>query len=186
METASDSLRPCDGPVYVWEWYFSVKLVTPARTFFISGLKSRVLKLPFLLKNDGKKWSRPFFFEIHQTPSELLLPSAKKSAQKRLAWQVGRYLWMGSVNIKINYRPLFTIIFKAKNVDFKTRDFSRSCCAQALRIWKPNDCSVIHQECCNREEGAGGTYAHHSTTYLPLGFSYIATALYMYGNDALA
>ena len=55
---------------------------TPARTHSISGLKSRVLKLTFLLKNDGEKWSRIFYFEIHRAPSELLLPSAKKSAQK--------------------------------------------------------------------------------------------------------
>jgi hypothetical protein len=35
------------------------------------------------LKNDdGEKWSRIFYFEIHQAPSELLLPSAKKFAQK--------------------------------------------------------------------------------------------------------
>ena len=31
---------------------------------------------------------------------------------------------MGSVNFKINSRPLFTIIFKLKNDNFKTRDFS--------------------------------------------------------------
>ena len=54
---------------------------TPARTLFISGLKSRVMKLPFFeLKNDGKKWSR-IYFEIDRAPSELLLPSAKISAQ---------------------------------------------------------------------------------------------------------
>ena len=34
----------------------------------------------FELKNDGKKWSR-IYFEIHQAPSEILLPSAKISAQ---------------------------------------------------------------------------------------------------------
>ena len=28
------------------------------------------------------------------------------------------------MNFKINSRPLFTIIFKLKNVNFKTRDFS--------------------------------------------------------------
>ena len=33
-------------------------------------------------------------------------------------------LWRGSVNFKINSRPLFIIIFKLKNVNFKTRDFS--------------------------------------------------------------
>ena len=48
-------------------------LCTPARTLSISGLKSRVLKLPFLTKNDGGKWSRFFYFEIHQAPSEFTL-----------------------------------------------------------------------------------------------------------------
>ena len=37
-----------------------------------------------------------------------------------LAWQLSR----GSVNFKINSRPLFTIIFKLKNYNFKPRDFS--------------------------------------------------------------
>ena len=44
---------------------------TPARTHSISGLKSRVLKLPFCLEIDGEKWSRIFYFEIHQAPSEI-------------------------------------------------------------------------------------------------------------------
>ena len=34
----------------------------------------------FELRNDGKKWSR-IYFEIDRAPSELLLPSAKISAQ---------------------------------------------------------------------------------------------------------
>ena len=34
----------------------------------------------FELKNDGKNWSR-IYFEIDRAPSELLLPSAKMSAQ---------------------------------------------------------------------------------------------------------
>ena len=41
-----------------------------------------------------------------------------------LAWQLSRYLWRGSVNFKTNSTPLFTIIFKLKNDNFKTRDFS--------------------------------------------------------------
>ena len=45
-------------------------------------------------------------------------------SRAELAWQASRYLWRGSVNFKINSRPLFTIIFKAKNVNFKTQDFS--------------------------------------------------------------
>ena len=41
-----------------------------------------------------------------------------------LAWQLSRYLWRGSINFKINSRPLFIIIFQLKNDNFKTRDFS--------------------------------------------------------------
>ena len=41
-----------------------------------------------------------------------------------LAWQLSMYLWRGSVNFKINYRPRFSIIFELKNDKFKTRDFS--------------------------------------------------------------
>ena len=44
---------------------------------------------------------------------------------------LGRYfctgqqqLWRGSVNFKMNSRPLFTIIFKLKNGNLMTRDFS--------------------------------------------------------------
>ena len=42
----------------------------------ISSLKIIISEL----KNDGKKWSR-IYFEIDLAPSELLLPSAKISAQ---------------------------------------------------------------------------------------------------------
>ena len=71
------------NPTFHVEKYerFLLSSSTPARTLFISGLKSRVMKLPFLgLNNDGKKWSR-IYFEIDRAPSELLLPSAKISAQ---------------------------------------------------------------------------------------------------------
>ena len=46
------------------------------------------------------------------------------SRMAELAWQLSRYLLRGSVNFKINSRPLFTIIFILKNYNFKTRDFS--------------------------------------------------------------
>ena len=36
----------------------------------------------FWLKNDDEKWSRKNYFKIPRWPSELLLPSAKKFAQK--------------------------------------------------------------------------------------------------------
>ena len=42
----------------------------------------------------------------------------------KLAWQLSRCLSRGSVNFKINSRPLFTIIVRPKNDNFKTRDFS--------------------------------------------------------------
>ena len=42
----------------------------------------------------------------------------------KLAWQLSRYLWRGWVSFKTNSRPLFTIIFKLKNDNFKSRDFS--------------------------------------------------------------
>ena len=48
---------------------------TPARSHFISGLKSQVLK-HFWLKMMVKS------FEIHQASSDLLLPSTKEFAQK--------------------------------------------------------------------------------------------------------
>ena len=56
---------------------------TPTETQFLSGLKSRVLKLTFFdLKMMVKFGLEVFFFLIHPAPSELLLPSAICSAQK--------------------------------------------------------------------------------------------------------
>ena len=46
-----------------------------------------------------------------------------------LAWQVSRYLWRGSVNFKINSRPLFTIILNQK------------CKFQNSRFWRNADSS---------------------------------------------
>jgi hypothetical protein len=43
----------------------------------------KLLKLPTLPKNDYEKWSRKKYFEIPHAASELLLTSAKKSAQNR-------------------------------------------------------------------------------------------------------
>ena len=53
-----------------------ISILTPA-----CGLKFQPLKLPFL-KIMVKTDIDFFCFEIEQAPSELLLPSAKKSAQK--------------------------------------------------------------------------------------------------------
>ena len=63
---------------------------TPPRTARISGLKS--WNDHFWLKSGGEKWSRKNYFEIPRAPSELLLPSAEKSAQK--GW-IGLAEWIG-------------------------------------------------------------------------------------------
>ena len=99
--------------------------ITPARSHSISGLKSRVLKLTFFwLKMVVKSGLELFIFKFTEPLQSCCCPVQKNlPSRAELAWQVSRYLWRGSVNFKINSRPLFTIIFKAKNVDFKTRDF---------------------------------------------------------------
>ena len=57
-------------------------------------MPERGLEIMYLNINDGEKWSRIFYFEIQQAPSELLLPSAKRSAPEsaELALHVSRNL----------------------------------------------------------------------------------------------
>ena len=99
--------------------------ITPTRTHSISGLKSRVLKLTFFSLKMMVKSGLEFILKLTEPLQSCCCPVQKNlPSRAELAWQVSRYLWRGSVNFKINSRPLFTIIFKAKNVDFKTRDFS--------------------------------------------------------------
>ena len=54
---------------------------TPTRPNSITKISSLEIVI-FDLKNDGEKWSRFFYLEIQPAPSELLLLSAEKSAQK--------------------------------------------------------------------------------------------------------
>ena len=54
-------------------WLF----ITPARSHFISGLKSRVLKLTIFCEKIMVKGGLEFYFKVYRPPSELLLPSAK-------------------------------------------------------------------------------------------------------------
>ena len=105
-----------------FDWLF----YTPARTLFISGLKSRVLKLPFLLKNDGKKWSRLFILKFTEPLQSCRCPVQKYlPTMAELAWQLSRYLWRGSVNFKIKSLDHFLpSLLSKKNGNFKTRDFS--------------------------------------------------------------
>ena len=47
---------------------YNLEYVTPARTFSISGLKSRILKLPKVMVKSGLD---SFYFKIHRAPSEI-------------------------------------------------------------------------------------------------------------------
>ena len=98
---------------------------TPARTHSKSRLKSRVLKLTFFSLKMMVKSGLEFILKLTEPLQSCCCPVQKNlPSRAELAWQVSRYLWRGSVNFKINSRPLFTIIFKLKNVNFRTRDFS--------------------------------------------------------------
>ena len=92
-----------------------------------SGISQFLLCFVFYCKLDIKNLFKVHSnFEIHRAPSELLLPSAKKICPERLNWP-GRLAgisegarWIS----KKKSRPFFIIIFKLKNGNFKTRDFS--------------------------------------------------------------
>ena len=100
-------------------------MITPARTLSIRGLKSRVLKLPFSSLKMMVKSGLEFILKLTEPLQSCCCPVQKYLPRlAELAWQLSRYLWRGSVNFKINSRPLFTIIFKLKNDNFMTRDFS--------------------------------------------------------------
>ena len=98
---------------------------TPARTHSKSGLKSRVLKLSFLSLQITVKSGLEFILKLTEPLQRYLLSCQANSAILGRYFCTGQQqLWRGSVNFKINIRPLFTIIFKVKNGKFKTRDFS--------------------------------------------------------------
>jgi hypothetical protein len=71
-----------------------------------------------LLKNDGKKWSRLFYFEILRAPSEI---PANLPGQFSLSWQIFLHWAASTLKGHVGFqnkksRPLFTIIFKPKMV----------------------------------------------------------------------
>ena len=108
-----------------WLAFMLSAQLTPVITLFISGLKSRVLKLSFLSLKMMVKSGLEFILKLTEPLQSCCCPVQKYLPRMaELAWQLSRYLWRGSVNFKINSRPFFTIIFKLKNVNFKTRDFS--------------------------------------------------------------
>ena len=76
---------------------------------------------------DWWKMIQNFLFWNSSSPFRVAAAQCQKICPLGLNWPCrlnSQYLWRGLVNFKINSRPLFTIIFKAKNVNFKTRDFS--------------------------------------------------------------
>ena len=94
-------------------------------THSISGLKSRVLKLTFLALMMMVKSGLEFILKFTEPLQRYLLTcQANQALLGRFFCTGQQQLWRGSVNFKINSRPLFTIIFKLKNVNFKTWDFS--------------------------------------------------------------
>ena len=83
------------------------------------------MKLPFLSLKMMVKSGLEFILKLTEPLQSCCCPVQKYLPRlAELVWQLSRYLWRGSVNFKINSRPLFTIIFKLKNDNFKTRDFS--------------------------------------------------------------
>ena len=101
------------------------RLFTPAWTLSISGLKSRVLKLSFLSLKMIVKSGLEFILKLTKPLQRYLLSCQANSAILGRYFCTGQQqLWRGLVNFKINSRPLFTIIFKLKNDNFKIRDFS--------------------------------------------------------------
>ena len=98
---------------------------TPARTHFISGLKSLVLKSTFFSLKVMVKSGLEVILKLTEPFQRYLLTCQANSALLGRFFCTGQQqLWRGSVNFKIDSRPHFTIIFKLKNVNFKTRDFS--------------------------------------------------------------
>ena len=112
------------GWVYFSGYVYS-KLYTPLRTLGISRLKSRVLKLTYFRLKMMVKSGLEFILKLTKPLQRYLLSCQANSAILGRYFCTGQQqLWRGSVNFKINSRPLFTIIFKLKNVNFRTRDFS--------------------------------------------------------------
>ena len=106
-----------DTPLHTAQRFQSgpIAYPTPARTHSISGLKSRVLKLTFFSLKMMVKSGLEFILKLTEPLQSCCCPVQKNlPSRAELACEVSRYLWRGSVILKINSRPLFTIIFKLK------------------------------------------------------------------------
>ena len=120
----------------------------PARTLSISGLKSRVLKLSFLSLQMTVKSGLELILKLTEPLQRYLLSCQANSAILGRYFFTGQQqLWRGSVNFKINSRPLFTIICKLKNDNFKTRDFSPLIERVLAGVWKDPPIMIGHFQC---------------------------------------
>ena len=110
-------LRHCGHYRWAKLFYNQLNLIdeiklTPARTHSISGLKSRVLKLALkMMVKSGLEFILKFTKPLQRY---LLTCQANSALMGRFFGTGQQQLWRGSVNFKINSRPLFTIIFKLK------------------------------------------------------------------------
>ena len=83
------------------------------------------MELPFLSLKMMLKNGLEFILKLTEPLQRYLLSCQANSAILGRYFCTGQQqLWRGSVNFKINSRPLFTIIFRLKNDNFKTHDFS--------------------------------------------------------------
>ena len=109
-------------PYYLLTWFFCF---TPARTHFISGLKSRVLKFTFFSLKMMVKTGLEFILKLTEPLQRYLLTCQANSALLGRFFGTGQQqLWRGSVNFKIkSSRPLFPIILSQKS-QFQNSRFS--------------------------------------------------------------
>ena len=103
--------------IYWGKIYLQFKL---KRCFEIACISNFIISYcEFIIRFDLNRWLfiLKFTEPLHSCccPVQKYLPRMAKLA---------RQLSRGSVNFKINSRPIFTIIFQLKNDNFKTRDFS--------------------------------------------------------------
>ena len=75
----------------------------------------------FGFKNGGEKWSG-IYFEIQRAPSEI---PASPNGQMFWHWAAATLKWLSEFQNKKNLGQ-FSPSFKAKNENFKTRDFRMS------------------------------------------------------------
>ena len=104
------------------EYLFSAQNVvhTTPRTHFLSGVKSRVSKSTFLIKSDGVKWSRIFFF-FWSSASPIRVAAVQKGWIGLASWQVSLKGLAEFQNKE--FQTTFHHHFYFKNVNVKTRDF---------------------------------------------------------------